>query len=132
MSPKFENTTALLQYLYADLSRIPEVSDPNIVLHPADRYLGSSPKPPIKGIVDVLLHEAALIKATNGTLVMDVESISANDSFGTVLGTLRAKKKGAPDLAIPFCGVWRFRNGKAVEHWENAADAEALGRWLAL
>lgn len=35
------------------------------------------------------------------------------------------------DLAVPFCGVWRFQGGKLVEHWENAADPAELGRWLA-
>ncbi|KAL2126279.1 hypothetical protein VTI74DRAFT_1268 [Chaetomium olivicolor] len=32
---------------------------------------------------------------------------------------------------VPFCGVWRFdEDGRAVEHWENAADPAALARWL--
>jgi predicted SnoaL-like aldol condensation-catalyzing enzyme len=32
---------------------------------------------------------------------------------------------------MPFCGVWRFdESGRAVEHWENAAYPEALGKWL--
>jgi hypothetical protein len=34
-------------------------------------------------------------------------------------------------IEMPFCGVWRFDElGRAVEHWENAAYTEALGKWL--
>ncbi|KAK3314411.1 hypothetical protein B0H66DRAFT_568410 [Apodospora peruviana] len=126
----FLDTAAVLRYLYADLSRISQVSSDNIKLHPADRDLLSPSKPPLKGLPAVQKHEDALIAATGGTLIMDVESITANADFGTVLGTLRATKEGQQDLAIPFCGVWRFEGGKAVEHWENAADAEGIGRWL--
>ncbi|KAK0614957.1 hypothetical protein B0T17DRAFT_540695 [Bombardia bombarda] len=130
--PKFESTNELLHYLYADLTRISLVSSPDIILHRADRALLSPPKPPIEGIHAVQAYEEALVEATGGTLAMDVESISSNECFGAVLGTLRATKRGQADLAIPFCGVWRFSNGKAVEHWENALDAAELGRWLAL
>ena len=120
----------LLQYLYKDLSQIHKVASNDIVLHPADRDLFCPPKRPVEGLEAVLSHEKALITATGGTLVMDVETITANEHFGTVLGMLRAKKEGRKDLAIPFCGVWRFRNGQAVEHWENAADPTGLERWL--
>jgi len=130
MARRFPDNVALLNYLYKDLSHISEVSSDDIVLHPADRDLVSPPRRPVEGLNAVLSHEMALITATGGTLVMDVQDITANDHFGTVLGTLRAKKEGRDNLAIPFCGVWRFRDGQAVEHWENAADPKALERWL--
>ncbi|KAK4209299.1 hypothetical protein QBC37DRAFT_294900 [Rhypophila decipiens] len=123
-------TAALLEYLYQDLSRISEIASKDIVLHAADRDLSSPPKQPLKGIQSVQAHEDALIAATGGTLVMDVQSIEANQHFGAVLGVLRATKPGGQDLAVPFCGVWRFLDGKAVEHWENAADPMALEKWL--
>lgn len=62
---------------------------------------------------------------------MDVENITANEHFGAVMGTLRARKEGKGEVAVPFCGLWRFEGGKAVEHWENAVDAGRLGEWLA-
>ncbi|KAH6628416.1 hypothetical protein F5144DRAFT_536873 [Chaetomium tenue] len=41
------------------------------------------------------------------------------------------EEKQREGIAMPFCGVWRFDElGRAVEHWENAADPAALGRWL--
>ncbi|KAM7185811.1 hypothetical protein V8F33_012201 [Rhypophila sp. PSN 637] len=123
-------TAALLEYLYQDLSRISEIASKDIVLHPADRDLSSPSKQPLKGIESVQAHEDALIAATGGTLFMEVQSIEANEHFGAVLGVLRATKSGRHDLAIPFCGLWRFQDGKAVEHWENAADPRALARWL--
>ena len=33
-------------------------------------------------------------------------------------------------MAMPFCGLWRFRNGQITEHWENAYDAAEFGRFL--
>lgn len=128
--PTFSDTTSLLQYLYADLTRISEIVSEDIILHPADRDLSSPPKASVEGVAAVQAHEEALLASTGGTLVMDVESITANDHFGTALGVLRAKKEGKEDLAIPFCGVWRFKNGKAVEHWENAADVKGFAEWV--
>ncbi|KAM7190448.1 hypothetical protein V8F20_009731 [Naviculisporaceae sp. PSN 640] len=124
---------SLLQRLYQDLSRISECVPTNIILHPADRDLFNPSRQPIRGVEAVQAHEDSLIAATEGTLVMDIQNITVNEHFGTVLGVLRASKTGreVEDLAIPFCGVWRFQDGKPVEHWENAADPRALERWLA-
>ncbi|KAM7189456.1 nuclear transport factor 2 family protein [Rhypophila sp. PSN 637] len=123
-------TVTLLKYLYQDLSRISEVSSSDILLHPADRDLCTPPREPLRGIDAAQAHEDALIAATGGALVMDVQSIDGNEHFGVVLGVLRATRSGREELAIPFCGVWRFQHGKAVEHWENAADPKVLKKWL--
>jgi len=77
---------------------------------------------------------------------MKVESIAAdNEVFGCVLGVLIAGTgAGAEDgdegdgdgddekLEVPFCGVWRFDpvSGRAVEHWENAADPGRVVGWI--
>jgi hypothetical protein len=129
-STSFPDTASLLRYVYADVCRISEVASDDILLHPADRDLVTPPKPPLRGVQAAQAHEEALVAATGGTLVMDVESITANHEFGCVMGVLRATKQGRPDLAIPFCGVWRFKDGLAVEHWENAANPGLLGAWL--
>jgi predicted SnoaL-like aldol condensation-catalyzing enzyme len=60
---------------------------------------------------------------------MDVEHIAANDQFGAVFGVLRAQRGGAT-LAMPFCGLWRFRDGLITEHWENAYDVVAIKTFL--
>ncbi len=61
---------------------------------------------------------------------MNVEHIVANDSFGTVLGTLRGRF-GETYFAQPFCGLWRFRDGRITEHWENIYDPGHLKTVLA-
>ncbi|KAH6630373.1 hypothetical protein B0J18DRAFT_463240 [Chaetomium sp. MPI-SDFR-AT-0129] len=97
--------------------------------------------------------------ARGGKLVFRPESIQVDGRgvFGVVLGVLegrligigasgdgnkrpgeetseggcegKGRKEGEIEMA--FCGVWRFDEmGRAVEHWENAADPAALGRWL--
>jgi hypothetical protein len=75
-----------------------------------------------------MAHERALIALTNDTLVMDVEHITATDYFGAVLGVLRATSP--KPIAMPFCGLWRFDNGRITEHWENAYSAAAFVRLL--
>lgn len=130
MAPSFPDNIALLRYLYEDVTRISEVSSPDIILHPADRDVSNPPRQPLVGLSAVQAHEDALLAATHGTLVMDVESITANEHFGAVMGKLRAKKEGRSEVAVPFCGLWRFKDGRAVEHWENAVDAAKLGEWL--
>ncbi|MFE0756504.1 nuclear transport factor 2 family protein [Inquilinus sp. NPDC058860] len=117
-----------LRAIYADLSRIAEHTDDDVVLHTADRGASGGP-PQVVGKDAVLAHELELIRLTANTLVMEVQDITANDHFGAVLGVLRARLNGR-DIGMPFCGLWRFRDGRVIEHWENAYDAAALGRFL--
>jgi hypothetical protein len=120
---------AMLRTIYADLRRIAEYCDPAVVLHPADRSYTSA-ESTVVGKDAVLAKELELIRITDDSLNMDVQEIIANDAFGAVTGTLRAEKAGR-SFAMPFCGLWRFRNARIVEHWENAYDVSAFGRFLA-
>jgi ketosteroid isomerase-like protein len=113
-----------LRAIYADLTRLGEYTSEDVVLHPADRGA------PVVGRERAVAKERDLIRLTGGTLVMDVERIVANDQFGAVLGVLRAHRDGQ-SLAVPFCGLWRFREGRVTEHWENAYDLSALDAFLA-
>lgn len=70
-----------------------------------------------------------LIRMAGNTLVMQGQHIVANDHFGAVLGALQVDIKGKT-LAMPFCGLWRFRKGRIIEHWENAYDTSAFGQFL--
>lgn len=108
-----------------------QVASADIILHPANRSLAPSIQP-IRGIEAVQAYEEGLLAATMGTLEMKVESIAANTYFGAVLGTLRAGREGdqGQAIAMPFCGLFKFEDGKVVEHWENAADPARLGDWL--
>lgn len=121
----------MLQTIYADLTRIGEYAADDMILHRADRALfREAAAGRVVGRDAAVTHERELIRLTGGTLVMDVEHISANDHFGAVFGVLRAYRDGAT-LAVPFCGVWRFRDGRILEHWENAYDLSTVQAFLA-
>lgn len=113
----------ILGTIYGDLGRIGEFAGEDMILHTADGGL-------VLGRQPVVEHELRLIDSTNGTLHMDVHHIVANDHFGAVLGQLRACLHDR-EMAMPFCGLWRFEAGRIVEHWENAYDSAALGAFLA-
>jgi ketosteroid isomerase-like protein len=117
-----------LRALYADLSTIAQYTDQDVVLHSAERDIAGTTAD-FAGAAAVLDKELDLIRLTGGTLVMDVDHIGANDHFGTATGMLHAQLDGKT-IAMPFCGLWRFRDGRIVEHWENAYDARALGEFL--
>ena len=120
-----------LRAVYADLTRLGEFAADDMVLHSAKREVCGDPAVArIVGKKAAVAKERDLIRLTGGTLVMDVEHIVANDHFGTVVGVLRAHRGGAT-LAVPFCGVWRFRDGLITEHWENAYDLSAFATFLA-
>jgi predicted SnoaL-like aldol condensation-catalyzing enzyme len=102
------------------------ISD-DVVLHRASRTL-DDPHPCV-GKDAVMAHERALLDLADGTLVMEVEHIVANDHFGAVLGVLRIRRP--QESAMPFCGLWRFVDGRIVEHWENAYDPAVLMNALA-
>lgn len=117
-----------LRVLYQDLTRIDEFADPAIVLHKADRGASGGLSMAI-GKRAVRDHELELVERAHQTLQMQVHEIVANDHFGTVLGTLHATCEGQT-IGMPFCGVWRFQDGKVIEHWEHAFDARVLGGFL--
>jgi hypothetical protein len=106
---KSHPNTKTLHAIYADLSCIAEYADDNVVLHTADRGVVGRPSQ-VFGKEAVLAKELELIRLTGNTLVMEVQDITANDYFGTVLGILRARLNGS-DIAMPFCGLWRFNKG---------------------
>jgi hypothetical protein len=119
-----------LRAIYADLTRLGEYAADDMVLHAAEREVSSDVTAGrIVGKEAAVAKERELIRLTGGTLVMDVEHIAANDHFGAVFGVLRAHR-GRATLAIPFCGVWRFRDGLITEHWENAYDVSAVQAFL--
>jgi ketosteroid isomerase-like protein len=118
----------ILRTIYADLSCIDQYVDDDVILHTASREIPGHIRNVI-GKKAVLEKELELIELTNNTLVMDVKDITANDHFGAVFGMLRIFIKGQHH-EMPFCGLWRFRNGRIVEHWENAYDAAKLNRYF--
>jgi ketosteroid isomerase-like protein len=128
MTDEHPNVTAL-RAIYADLSRISEYVDDDVVLHAAERDIPGAVRSYI-GAQQVLEKELDLIRRTANTLVMEVDFLAANDYFGAVAGYLRANLDGE-SLAMPFCGLWRFRNGRIVEHWENAYAATQSAEFLA-
>lgn len=116
----------VLAAIYADLSSIGDYLADDAVLHPAEP--GS---PTVVGRDSIIAHEKALIRATEGMLVMQVQNIATNAHFGTVLGTLIAAQTDANGkrkkmVTMPFCGLWRFRDGLIVEHWEHDYDPDVL------
>ena len=118
----------ILRAVYADLSRIGEYCDNDVVLHTADRGASGGPSE-VVGKQAVLDKELSLIALTGSTLRMEVQNIIANEHFGAVLGVLRANRDSHA-IGMPFCGLWRFHNGRIVEHWENAYDVSALSNFL--
>ncbi|KAK4235836.1 hypothetical protein C8A03DRAFT_17462 [Achaetomium macrosporum] len=149
---------ARLEYVYQDVTRLQEISSPGLILHPADRDLFSPPRVPLVGIAAAQAHEEGLVAATCGTMAMEVESITVGGGgvFACVMGMLRAEVQDEDEdqvqgsrgdgkdkkcaggsrrnrrrrIEMAFCGLWRFDDaGRAVEHWENAADPAALS-WL--
>ncbi|MGH3855664.1 MAG: nuclear transport factor 2 family protein [Pseudonocardiaceae bacterium] len=127
VSPGVHRNAEILRAIYTDLTRIGEYASDDIVLHAAERDLVDGR---YVGKQAVVAKERELLRLTGNTLVMDVEHIIANDYFGAVIGVLRAHGEDVI-LAVPFCGLWRFRDGLIVEHWENAYEISALTRFAA-
>lgn len=119
----------VLRDIYADLTRISDYVADDVVLHAAERGIPGA-APVYVGAQAVLNKEVDLVSRTAGTLVMDVDFVAANDHFGAASGYLRASLNGEA-IAMPFCGLWRFRDGRIVEHWENAYSAIEFAGFLA-
>jgi ketosteroid isomerase-like protein len=120
---------ATLASIYEDLRRIERHADEDMVLHVAQRH-GDSDTARICGKAAVVEKMHALIRDSGGTLKMQLDSIVANDYFGAVLGSIRVRRDDS-EIGVPFCGLWRFRDGCILEHWENAYDIAELDAFMA-
>ncbi|KAF2969275.1 hypothetical protein GQX73_g4295 [Xylaria multiplex] len=121
----FDNKAELLRYLYADLTRLNQVASPDIVLHCYDKATS------LYGIAAAQAHEEALVAITGGTLQMDIKAVDVSEEHGVVHGFIRAHKPGQEDLNMQFRGVWHFKDGKIVEHFEEIiGDPMELDKWL--
>ncbi|UUN25265.1 nuclear transport factor 2 family protein [Streptomyces sp. FIT100] len=116
---------ALLRTLYTDLLRIGDHAADDVVYHLAHRDLGLDLPARIQGRAAVTECERALHHATGGTLTAAIDAIAANDFFAAVTGIFSATIGGGA-VTFPFCGLWRFRDGLIVEHWQNAYEPAAL------
>ncbi|WP_327358439.1 nuclear transport factor 2 family protein [Streptomyces sp. NBC_01304] len=106
-----------LAAVYADLTGIEPFLDPDVVLHRVDGHT-------LTGIKAVVTHEKALMRLSKNTMRITVDHLTAGKHFGTMTGTLTAD---LPDrINVPVCGLWRFRDGLIVEHWENAYTGTPL------
>ncbi|PTR34515.1 putative SnoaL-like aldol condensation-catalyzing enzyme [Luteibacter sp. OK325] len=118
---------ATLRSIYEDLRRIERHADEDMVLHTAQRQAGDPGR--IYGKAAVVEKMQALLRESGRTLTMRVDSIVANDYFGAVLGSIRARRGGS-EIGMPFCGLWRFRDGCILEHWENSYDIAELDAFM--
>jgi len=110
----------LLRTLYSDLTQIRRYAADDIAYHLAGRDSPGSPAT-LRGVDAAEANERAFLHATAGSLTPLIEHVTANDYFGTVTGTFHAVVDDRP-WTMPFCGVWRFRDGKITDHWQNAYD----------
>jgi ketosteroid isomerase-like protein len=116
-----------LRAIYDDFSLLDTFASDDIVLHAhgsrgilAGDYVGKQA---------VLAKEMELYRRSGGSLVMKADHIVANDHFGAVLGRFAADRDGER-FEGEICGLWRFRDGLIVEHWENCADWPAAERFF--
>jgi ketosteroid isomerase-like protein len=125
----------ILRAIYADLRLLTKFASEDIVLHaagPRDVMPAGS-----RGIMTgdyigkraVLARATELFRRSGGSPVMTLDDIVANDYFGAVLGRLGVNRHGH-QFEGEFCGLWRFQDGRIVEHWENAADWPAAKRFF--
>jgi ketosteroid isomerase-like protein len=109
----------MLRAIYADFSLLEKFASEDIVLHASgsrDIMTGD-----YVGKQAVLAKEMELYRRSGGSLVMATDHIVANDHFGAVLGRFSANRNGNR-FEAEICGLWRFRDGVIVEHWENCSD----------
>lgn len=143
--PPFTSPADLLRFVYADVTRLEQVSAPSIVLHPA--VASGNGQGDRIGIKRAQQHEEELVKALGGkkNTKMEVESLVANADFGCVMGRMVAEGRsnhgeessgndelddedGRGDrLEVSFCGVWRFE--WKDEEWESGRKKRTV--WAA-
>lgn len=79
----------------------------------------------------MLAHIQQMQTLTNGTFRAHHQGVFiADDEWGLVPVTLRAERNGKKLEMLAF-GVWRFKDGLFIDHWENPWDLKTFEEFWA-
>lgn len=108
---------------YAALTRLEDYASDDVLLHGANHTVEDGI--PASARMRSWLASRPLLAAADGTLVMDVQHIVANDHFRRCLGR-HADSPPARGRHTVSAACGSFKDGRPVQRWENAYDAPAL------
>jgi len=105
-----------------DVAALVEVIHPDAVFHVPGYHPFSGD---YKGRDNVLAFFATVAQAAEGTLVLDVHDVLADDEHAVVLLTEKAQRKGRTLDAIEVHVFHVDDQGRATEFWEFPSDQKS-------
>lgn len=115
-------TIELLKKIYADFEAVP----PN--LH-SEFKLHSPGQSPVAGEFDgldgLIAHLSYMQELSGNTMRLEPQSFLADEKWGMVVSRITAERNGR-QLDMPGFGLWRFQDGKLIDHWESVSNQ---ARW---
>lgn len=116
----------LLKDIYANPELVFEHLHPDFTLHSP----GQSPiAGKFYGADGIREHFADMDRLSADSFNHDVkEAYLADDNWGMVVHFMEGERNGVK-LAMNGFGLWRFKDGKIIDHWEAVADQELWDRF---
>ena len=112
------NTVELLKQIYSDPNALPGHLHPEFKLHaPGQNRVAGE----FAGLDGLMTHLGAMQDLSGGTMKLDAHTFLADETWGMVISHVTAERDGKKLDAQGF-GVWRFQDGKLIDHWENTSD----------
>ena len=109
----------LLKKIYANPDLVFEHLHPDFTLHSP----GNSPiAGTFHGAEGIREHFADMDARSTGSFNHDVhEAYLADENWGMVVHCMQGERNGV-HLDMWGFGLWRFKDGLIIDHWENVAD----------
>ena len=111
-------TVELLRRIYADIGALGANLHPEFKVHAPGQNLIAGE---FAGLDGLMAHLSKMQELTNSSLKLQPVSFLADDGWGMVVSQLSAERNDKRLDAQGF-GVWRFQDGKIIDHWEAVSD----------
>lgn len=111
----------LLKKIYANPELVFEHLHPDFTLHSPGR---SPIAGTFYGAEGIRKHFADFERLSSGSYKHDVqEAYLADDNWGMVVSVMEGERNGV-SLDMWGFGLWRFKDGLLIDHWETLSDPE--------
>ena len=114
-------TIELLKRIYNNPQLVFEYLHPDFTLHaPGQNPIAGT----FHGAEGMKAHFKKMESMTNNSFVEELtDTFLADDSFGMVVHRMTAERNGKKLDTWGF-GLWRFKDGLIIDHWESVGDQD--------
>jgi len=115
------NSLEIIKSIYADIEALPQHLHSDFKLHSPGKSLVAGEFAGLEGMIGHLTHMQTL---SDNTMKLQASNFMADEKWGIGVSRITALRDDKQLDTVGF-GLWRFADGKLIDHWEFVSDQNA-------